>query len=339
MSNRAIIPEWWTEFSQVVLNNPKLTQVVIELAERDDGAMMAEALATDVTERRRAIDGKDGLGEDGRYEQSTLSTDLKNDLEPLGLVIRPAKAERPDQSIIYTVGWTIEYLAKQDLENGRPVDWSGDDQTAAMMEHTLDVTADEVPDVRHPVPLEGVLYTIADKHATVSGKEIHVEVGDPASFSDAAGTLAEKLYEADHEGQPLPKFPQHRDDTAWDDNYHDYAVVGEIHQVDEVPVFDDLKRDIESELKSWAAAAIELYVRENSEELPSSVTDDEITQPSVTDDEIAHRANKFATFARDKTHQRFGTRVVPDDDRIVFGLYCRHDVATGMAEAVSEIPE
>jgi len=268
MSNRAIIPEWWTEFSQVVLNNPKLTQVVIELAERDDGAMMAEALATDVTERRRAIDGKDGLGEDGRYEQSTLSTDLKNDLEPLGLVIRPAKAERPDQSIIYTVGWTIEYLAKQDLENGRPVDWSGDDQTAAMMEHTLDVTADEVPDVRHPVPLEGVLYTIADKHATVSGKEIHVEVGDPASFSDAAGTLAEKLYEADHEGQPLPKFPQHRDDTAWDDNYHDYAVVGEIHQVDEVPVFDDLKRDIESELKSWAAAAIELYVRENSEELP-----------------------------------------------------------------------
>lgn len=336
MSNRAVIPEWWTEFSQIVLNSPKLTQAAIELVERDTSAMTAESLATDVTKRRRAVEGEGGLGENGRYEQSTLSADLKNDLEPLGLVIRPAKAERPDQSIIYRVGWTIDYLAKQDLKNGRPVDWSGDDQAAAMMEYSMDVTAEEESDFRHPVPLEGVLYTIADNHARVSGKEVHVEVGDPASLSEEADSLAEMLYEADCEGRPLPKLPQHREDTAWDDNYHDYAVIGEIHHVEEVPRLDDLRHDIKNEIKSWAAAAIELYVRED---LPSSVTDDEITQPSVTDDEIAQRANKFATFERDETHQRFGTRVLPDGDRIVLGLYCRHDVDTGISEAVIEIPE
>jgi hypothetical protein len=328
MGENAIIPEWWTEFSQIVLSSPKLTQVVIQMVESEETAFLAEQLATDVTERRQAIDSESGLPTDEEYKQSTLSADLKAALEPLGIVIRPAKTERDDQSIIYGVGWILDYLAKQDLESGRPVEWSGNAQQESMMEYVLDNSPSGTVNYRNPVPLEAVIYTYAKSHATLSGKEVHVEVGDPGSFSQQATEFAETLYGEDHVGHPLPRLPQHRETDAWSDNYHDYAIVGAVHDVDQVENFGDLKIDIKSELKNWAAAAIELYVRDDSDEIDSR----------AVEDAIAERVNEFSKFERDTIHSRFGTRVVPNDDAIVFGLYCRHDVATGTHEAIEEVP-
>jgi hypothetical protein len=336
--------EWWTTCSQEILTKPSLTQVVLEVVEREFTASTAGQLAKAVTDRRRRQNGPAGLDQSGAYAQSTLSADTKAQFEPRGLVIRPAKAHRADQSIISTVGWTTEFLAKQDLENSRPLDPTAGAQATAMMEYVLDVEASADGSVRHSVPLEGVLYTLTSAHVTVDSKDVHIEVGDPASFTEQSYEVASRLSEVDSnaadstaESDPLPALPHHRDVDAWGDKYKDWAAIGAVSGVEEDSIPSELRIDLEAELKEWAAASIELYIRDEADER----TGPEVPElsPEITDEVIAKRANEFAAFDRDEPHERFGTRVMLDGERLLLGLYCRHDIDARREAAITEASE
>jgi hypothetical protein len=111
----------------------------------------------------------------------------------------------------------------------------------------------------------------------------------------------------------LPRFQHHRSGETTGDPL-DYAIVGQVDGVDRVTNLPGLVHELTVELKTWAAAAIELYGRGHGSS----------ESQSVLEDRIQDRASEFKTV--DVAHSRFGTRVRHRDEGLQFVLYRRTNI-------------
>jgi hypothetical protein len=342
MSSDPAFLNWWGKV-RVLLEDAQLKWPLVEIAESDKLVYTGKRLAKQVTQTRRNLSENQlgALDDDESYETHALSEHLRDNFEELGLVQRPAKGKRDDQSIIFISGWLSDFLARQNLEEKEVADPQVDERGMRMIDY-LDqhIDDDQVKETKDSdnrprllASLEAVLYAYVDECATLQGSEIDFEIGSPEILDEEKEAIFESLYadtESNNRAAPMPKLPQHREIEDWD-QFLDYTIVGKIRGVRSVQRPKRLRDELEGQLLTWAAGVLEAYARSGDIDTDAdSALSAEDAYPELPEDVVDRRAAEIVKYDVDSPHERFGihTTIAETAEEIRFGLYLRSDINT-----------
>jgi hypothetical protein len=234
------------------------------------------------------------------------------------------KLDAPVQSLPDTAKSVTHYLGRTQTKTN-PTTKQNQNLEAIQTQVSQPKAADQRYDIGRedlhwsPRPLEAKIYALTvGQEAYVSNPTVDIEAGEYMELSDDAKALLQEELDFDID---LPASENGPEPEQYFPYTHDYAIVGVLRSLQQVPQHRDLKTAILSQLISWVTGAIEIYARTRQ------ATDDE-TEPAV-DSELLHaREDELPAWGSNHITASRDGNVVSDleNEQLLFGVYVRDRV-------------